>query len=53
MSDEDAPFDYDEEARDDTCDYCDGDGGDKWNDYILPCPKCGGDGRLTLLHHRA
>lgn len=29
-----------------TCPQCEGDGGDKWNDYCLPCPLCGGDGRL-------
>lgn len=28
------------------CPACDGDGGDKWNDYCLPCSMCGGDGRL-------
>lgn len=28
------------------CPDCDGDGGDKWNDYTLPCPSCGGTGRL-------
>lgn len=28
------------------CPDCKGDGGDKWNDYCLPCPTCGGDGRL-------
>ena len=24
------------------CPECNGDGGDKWNDYILPCPLCQG-----------
>lgn len=28
------------------CPECKGDGGDKWNDYALPCPTCGGEGRL-------
>lgn len=37
-----------EEGPDDeaTCPECQGDGGDKWNDYCLPCPTCCGDGRL-------
>ena len=26
------------------CRYCQGTGGDPWNDYILACPECGGDG---------
>jgi DnaJ-class molecular chaperone len=34
---------YDDEAL---CPECEGDGGDKWNDYCLPCATCGGDGRL-------
>jgi hypothetical protein len=38
------PDDFpDDEAK---CPACDGDGGDKWNDYCLPCGTCGGDGRL-------
>lgn len=40
MQDEEQP---DDEAN---CPECEGDGGDKWNDYCLPCPTCGGDGRL-------
>lgn len=40
MDAEDGP---DDEA---TCPQCEGDGGDKWNDYALPCQMCGGDGRL-------
>jgi hypothetical protein len=40
MDAEDGP---DDEAL---CPECKGDGGDKWNDYCLPCPTCGGDGRL-------
>jgi DnaJ-class molecular chaperone len=38
-----AEADYDDESL---CPECEGDGGDKWNDYCLPCPTCGGDGRL-------
>lgn len=34
------------EADEALCPDCEGDGGDKWNDYCLPCPTCGGDGRL-------
>jgi hypothetical protein len=26
------------------CGYCGGDGGDPLNDYVLPCPECGGEG---------
>jgi len=36
--------DYTEDF-DNTCPDCDGDGGDKWCDYILECPTCGGTGR--------
>lgn len=28
------------------CDYCAGTGGDPWNDYILECPMCLGEGSL-------
>lgn len=28
------------------CPYCHGDGGDPYNDYVLPCPECGGTGRV-------
>ena len=40
---DDCVDDQDDEAL---CPECKGDGGDKWNDYCLPCPTCGGDGRL-------
>jgi hypothetical protein len=33
-----------EEWAFDVCPYCDGDGGDPLNDYVLPCPECGGEG---------
>ena len=26
------------------CPYCGGDGGDPFNDYVLPCPFCEGEG---------
>lgn len=32
--------DFDED--DSTCPRCEGDGMDKLNDYLLPCPECGG-----------
>lgn len=38
---DDERFDDDDEV----CQECDGDGMDKWNDYALPCPVCGGDPR--------
>lgn len=31
--------DYEDEAE---CSRCHGDGMDPWNDYMLPCPTCGG-----------
>lgn len=34
--------DYDDEPGD-QCPHCRGDGRDPWNDYLLPCPLCGGD----------
>lgn len=37
--------DWDDE-NDNTCPECSGDGGDPWNDFILPCPKCNGEGYL-------
>lgn len=37
-------LDYDEDERDMTCEYCAGTGGDPWNDGIVPCPKCDGEG---------
>lgn len=36
--------DDDGEAHDRTCRECDGTGGDRWNDGILPCPACDGEG---------
>lgn len=33
-----------DELDDDVCQYCNGDGGDPLNDYVLPCPCCQGDG---------
>lgn len=44
--DHEDPRDEDDYDTDNTCDYCEGTGGDKWCDNILPCPKCGGSGRL-------
>jgi hypothetical protein len=32
------------ELRDDVCPICEGMGGDPLNDYVLPCPYCGGEG---------
>lgn len=37
--------DDEDDATDGACPACDGDGRDKWNDYILPCSSCGGTGR--------
>jgi DnaJ-class molecular chaperone len=34
------------DADDSLCPECEGDGGDKWNDYCTECPTCGGAGRL-------
>ena len=31
-----------DEEQDDECPRCHGDGMDPWNDYLLPCPVCGG-----------
>jgi hypothetical protein len=36
--------DDDGEVHDRTCRECDGTGGDRWNDGILPCPACDGQG---------
>lgn len=36
--------DYDDYDEDRTCAYCDGIGGDPWNDYIMECPMCLGEG---------
>jgi hypothetical protein len=44
-------FDVEDHADedDDTCPECDGDGDgrDKWNDYLLPCPACSSDVGVT------
>ena len=50
MSD-DEPYDYQDEYGeiDTTCPRCHGDGGDPMSDYLLPCPKCGGEGELWWL----
>jgi DnaJ-class molecular chaperone len=40
------PVEDEREERDEsdrTCPECHGDGGDKWNDYTLPCPLCNGE----------
>lgn len=36
--------DYEDYDEDRTCAYCSGTGGDPWNDYILECPMCLGEG---------
>ncbi len=36
--------DWDDDDEDRTCDYCGGHGGDPWNDHILECPMCLGEG---------
>jgi phytoene dehydrogenase-like protein len=41
---DDAHFDYDEDGGPDTCPHCAGTGGDPYNDYILPCEYCDGEG---------
>lgn len=38
------PDDEDDFDEDRTCEYCSGDGGDPWNDYIMECPACLGEG---------
>ena len=38
---DDVPYELNDE---DVCPYCGGDGGDPLNDYVLPCPECGGGG---------
>lgn len=35
---------YDDYDEDRTCGYCGGTGGDPWNDYLLECPACLGEG---------
>ena len=39
---EDPP--WEDEPYEKTCEYCHGTGEDPWNDGILPCPKCDGQG---------
>ena len=43
------PEDYyededDEKEQDLTCEHCSGTGGDPWNDGVVPCPECDGEG---------
>lgn len=33
-----------DDMPDDVCPHCLGDGMDPWNDYLLPCPLCQGEG---------
>lgn len=42
-------YDYDESEQDLTCPVCAGTGGDPWNDGILPCEHCDGEGYLWYL----
>lgn len=45
MNDDGIDIEFDDgDDVDRTCSYCHGTGGDPWNDYILPCPKCDGEG---------
>lgn len=39
------PDDWDGES-DPICPECEGDGMDKWTDYLLPCPLCQGEQML-------
>ncbi len=34
---------YDEDAPDEDCQNCHGDGMDPWMDYLMPCPVCQGE----------
>lgn len=36
--------DDDGTVHDRTCRFCDGTGGDRWNDGVLPCEHCDGEG---------
>ena len=36
--------DYEDYEQGRVCEYCDGDGGDPWDDYITECPMCLGEG---------
>lgn len=38
--------DMDDDEPDDTCPECAGSGTDRYNDHILECPKCDGEGTL-------
>lgn len=50
MNDEEIDTEFDEQdAGDRACTYCSGTGGDPWNDGILPCPECDGEGYLWWL----
>jgi hypothetical protein len=46
MSESTVLYDYelDDDEAGEPCEYCGGDGGDPWNDGILPCPRCDGMG---------
>lgn len=35
---------YDDYDEDRTCEYCGGDGGNPWDDFIMECPVCLGEG---------
>jgi rubredoxin len=41
--------DYDDSAESRICSVCNGTGGDRWNDGIMPCPECDGEGYLYWL----
>lgn len=38
-----------QDPADMACPECAGTGGDPWNDYILPCPRCDGEGTTWWL----
>lgn len=44
----DTAFD-DEDEGGRICSHCRGTGGDPWNDRVLPCPVCNGEGSLWWL----
>ena len=44
MFDEEWDHEYAEEQEEWSCEYCNGTGGDPWNDYIMPCEHCDGMG---------
>jgi DnaJ-class molecular chaperone len=49
MNDCDDYYDDEDEYEDRTCSACSGTGGDPWNDGILPCEECDGEGYLWWL----